>query len=256
MHEVTREQIIGCLKQVGITEGDGLLIHSALQFLGHSSNGARIYLGAIQEVIGKSGTIVVPTFNFDFAQTHIYDPAETPSKGMGIFSEFIRQLPEARRTLHPMQSIASIGRYSDDLTSRDTQSAFDPGSAFERMLELNFKLLLLGADARATSMYHYSEQRANVPYRYWKDFPGQVKTSRGWENRTYRMFVRDLEIEPQLTVDPVVKFLVSYKQWHVAPLNYGKVISCQLTDFVAAVDYFLRSDPWSLVINHHQEVSK
>ena len=127
---------------------------------------------------------------------------------MGVFSEFIRQvLPGARRTPHPMQSLAVLGHYATDLTNRDTLSAFDPGSAFERMLELDFKLLLLGADARAVSMFHYCEQRAKVPYRYWKDFTGEVITSTGWQTRTYRMFVRDLEIKPQLTLDPVVEDL-------------------------------------------------
>ena len=87
----------------------------------------------------------------------------------------MRQQPEARRTPHPMQSLAVVGRYAADLAGRDTPSAFDPGSAFERMLELDFKLLLLGADIQAVSMLHYSEQRADVPYRYWKDFTGQVR---------------------------------------------------------------------------------
>ena len=85
-----------------------------------------------------------------------------------------------------MQSIAIVGYYADDLALRDTSSAFDPESAFERMLELDFKLLLLGADASATSMFHYSEQRAAVPYRYWERFPREVKTPAGWEKRTYQ----------------------------------------------------------------------
>ena len=148
-----------------------------------------------------------------------------------------------------MQSLAVLGRYAEDLAIRDTLSAFDPGSAFERMVELDFKLLLLGADVRATSVFHYSEQRFNVPYRYWKDFHGLVQTKNGWEERTYRMFVRDLELNPQLTADPVQKLLIERNQWHSIVLNYGKIASCSLKDFIAAVDHFLSVDPWSLVTN-------
>jgi len=148
-----------------------------------------------------------------------------------------------------MQSLAALGRYGDDLASRDTLSAFDPGSAFERMLELGFKLLLFGADARAVAMLHYCEQRAAVPYRYWKDFTGEVRTEAGWEPRTYRMFVRDLDLNPQLTLAPVVENQQALGQWKTVPLNYGALTLCLLADFVAAVDKFLAKDPWSLMIN-------
>jgi aminoglycoside 3-N-acetyltransferase len=117
------------------------------------------------------------------------------------------------------------------------------------MLELDFKLLLLGADSRAVSMFHYCERRANVPYRYWKDFTGPVRTPSGWQTRTYRMFVRDLELNPQLTLDPVVATMQSLGQWRSQPLNYGQVTVCSLKDFVTTADKFLADDPWSLVTN-------
>ena len=249
MHQVRQDQVVERLRALGIGEGDGLLVHSAIQFLGQPTGGVSMYWEAIQAVIGPQGTLAVPTFNFDFAQGAPYDPQKTPSKEMGAFSEYVRQLPQARRTQHPMQSIAVIGRYSDDLASRDTLSAFDPGSAFERMLELDFKLLLLGADIRATSIYHISEQRNRVPYRYWKDFTGQVHTSHGWEIRTYRMYVRDLAIDPITTAEPVKALLKQRGHWLSAPLNYGELACCRLVDFVQAVDYFLEKDPWSLVTN-------
>ena len=249
MQEVTQKQVTTCLKALGIVSGDGLLVHSAVQFLGRPVGGLRMYLDTIREIISPDGTLVVPTFNFGFARGESFDPRSTPSPEMGVFSEFVRQLPEARRTIHPLQSIAVVGRYRDDLTVRDTASAFDAGSAFERMLELDFKLLLLGASSRAVAMFHYCEQRANVPYRYWKDFTGAVRTPEGWQTRTYRMFARDLELDPVLTIDPVVAYLQSLGQWRSQPLNYGQVTVCNLRDFVVAADKFLAEDPWALVTN-------
>jgi aminoglycoside 3-N-acetyltransferase len=142
-----------------------------------------------------------------------------------------------------------VGHYADDLAGRDTLSAFDPASAFERMLELDFKLLLLGANIQAVSMLHYSEQRANVPYRYWKDFTGQIYTSHGWQTRTYRMFVRDLELNPQIQLHAVEDVLKVRGQWRSVPLTYGEIALCHLTDFVTAADELLADDPWSLVAN-------
>ena len=249
MKEVTQPQVIRCLESVGIQPGDGLLVHSAMQYLGRPVGGIGMYLEAIMEVIGPRGTIAVPTFNFGFTKGMPYDPDETPSEGMGAFSEYVRERPEARRTSHPTQSLALIGEHTQDLVTRDTPSAFDPGSAFERMLELDFKLLLLGADISASSIFHYSEQRHQVPYRFWKDFSGQIHTPKGWEMHTYRMYVRYLDPEPNLTAAPIEKLLKERGQWRSAELNYGRIAACTLREFVAAEDFFFSADPWSLVTN-------
>jgi aminoglycoside N3'-acetyltransferase len=275
MHAVTRDQLLAALKALGLQPGDGLLVHSAVQFLGRPVGGVTMYLDAASTLLEgqdwrmesgewskfnyqsrlstldsqlSSGTLAVPTFNFAFARGEPYDPRSTPSQGMGAFSEHVRQLPQAHRTAHPMQSLAVIGRYAGDLAGRDTPSAFDPGSAFERLLELDFKLLLLGADVQAVSMVHYSEQRLSVPYRYWKDFTGQIKTPDGsWQTRTYRMFARDLEINPQLDLSPIQRLMQQRGQWRSVPVNYGQIASCRLSDFVRAADDLLSKDPWSLV---------
>jgi len=249
MREVTCQQVIDCLNSLGIIQGDGLLVHSAVQFLGRPIGGLAMYLEAIQTVIGPQGTLAVPTFNFAFAQGEPYDPQQTPSKNMGAFSEYVRQQPGVQRTPHPMQSLAVMGRYADDLARRDTLSAFDPGSAFERMLELDFKLLLMGAGSAAISMFHYCEQRAQVPYRYWKNFSGQVRTPSGWQQRTYRLFVRYLELDPQMTSEPVERLLCERGQWMSIPLNYGQISLCRMPDFVAAGDDAIVANPWCLVTN-------
>jgi aminoglycoside 3-N-acetyltransferase len=247
MREITKEMLKETLLAVGVKTGDGLLVHSALQYLGHPASGISIYLDALLEVLGPKGTLAVPTFNFGFARGEPYDPWNTPAQGMGVFSEYVRQLPGARRTPHPMQSLAVIGHHAQDLSERDTLSAFDPGSAFERMLELDFNILLLGADVEAISMLHYNEQRTGVPYRYWKEFCGQVLAQRGWEERTYRMYVRDLELDARLSLKPVQEYLQARQEWRTLPLNYGWVSLCRMVDFNAAVDHFLAQDPWSLV---------
>lgn len=257
MRQVEQGQVVAALRAVGLQMGDGVLVHSALQFFGKPVGGLGMYYQAFNQVLNLEGdeplaavgTLAVPTFNFAFARGEAYDPQHTPSVGMGAFCEYVRRLPQARRTPHPMQSLAVVGLHADDLASRDTPSAFDPGSAFERMLELDFKLVLLGADIQAVSMLHYSEQRAGVPYRYWKEFTGAYRGVNGWEQRTYRMFVRDLNIDVQLELYPVQEMLQERGLWRSTALNYGQIACCRLQDFVAAVDQFLARDPWSLVVN-------
>jgi aminoglycoside 3-N-acetyltransferase len=254
---VTRTQIVAVLHELGLHPGDGVMVHAALQYLGQPEGGAEMYLDALDEVLGLSeqGTLVAPALNFGFAHDKPFDQLETPSEGMGILAELVRQHPGARRGRHPLQSVAAIGRYAADLSSRDTSSAFDPGSAFERMLELDFKLLLLGAGVEFTTMIHYAEQQVGVPYRYWKEFSGLVRLldENGqmgeWQTRTYRMYARDLAIDPHVHSGPVQAVLQRAGLWNEMPLNFGKVCTCRFVDFVQAAEELLRADPWALVQN-------
>lgn len=254
MRKVTQNQVVRALHEVGVQVGDGLLVHSALQLLGLPEMGIGIYLDAMFEVLGTKGTVVVPTFNFTFTGGEDYDPQRAPSVGMGVFSEYIRQHPEALRTTHPMQSYAAIGKYAVELAACDTPSAFDDGSAVDRMLNLGFKLLLLGADIQAVSTLHYSEQRAGVPYRYWKDFSGRILRDGEWQEATYRMFARDMEIDARLEIYKIQNILESKGGWSSVKFNYGVISLCSLVEFISITDMLLAQDPWVFVTNLPEEL--
>ncbi len=254
MQEVNRQQILDRLQRVGVRQGDGVLVHSALQFFGRPQGGIGIYLDSLKEAVGlnntpESGTIAVPVFNFSFAKGEDFDPDQAPAVGMGAFSEFVRQQPGALRTTHPMQSFALIGEHAARLAALETPSAFDDGSAVDEMVRMGFKLLLLGADVQAASVLHYSEQRVGVPYRYWKTFSGRVRRGDAWQQATYRMYVRDMEIDARLEIYEIEQELRRRGQWQAVSLNYGSISLCSLADFVKATSDLLREDPWSFVTN-------
>ena len=249
MLELTKELLERSLRQLNIASGDGLLIHSAIQMLGKPTGGVQAYVSGIQKLISEKGTLVVPTFTLDYPRTQEFDRQKTPSRGMGVLSEFVRQMPGTLRTSHPLQSVAALGHYAVDLTGRDTSSAFEEGSVFARMLELDFKLLLLGAEIQAASMVHYCEAAVQVPYRRWTEFPGLIWQDGQWVRKTYRMYARILEIDPQLKLQPIQLELERMRAWQEVSLNYGKIACCRLTDFVNACMTLLEKDPWVLVSN-------
>lgn len=244
-----RQELEEALVNVGIKEGDGLMVHSALQFLGRPEDGVGMYLDALLNVLGPKGTLAVPTFSFLFAHGMDLDPNTTPSEGsMGVFSEYVRRHPYSWRTIHPM-ALALIGAQAEELADIVTPSAFEDGSAFDGMLQMGFKLLFMGADVQAASMVHYCEQRAEVPYRYWKPFTGKVRVMGEWESRTFKMYVRDLDLDPKLNLEPIQLALQAKDQWTEKKLNFGAITACTMVDFVSVTEKLLQEDPWILVAN-------
>lgn len=246
--ELTKEILKRSLDRLDIQAGDNLLIHSAIQFLGYPVGGLKTIYETIISQITPRGTLVVPTFNFEFARGVEYHPSITPSVNMGVISEFIRQLPEAHRSSHPLQSIAAVGKYAMYLTQNDSPGAFDNGSAFERMLRLDFKCLLLGATINACSIIHYSEQNLEVPYRFWKNFSGKIDG----KDKTYRMFARNLDLDPQLDLSLIQKILIERELWSEVEVNYGKLAVFSLSDFKLIADSLLKEDPYVLLSNRQQ----
>lgn len=267
MREITTDQLVEALESLGMTAGQGVIAHSAMQFLGRPADGMLTYLKALSQVLNfpvpsqeiphlankPTGTLVVPTFNFGFARGLPYDPQETPAEGVGAFSEYVRRLPEARRSRHPLQSLAAIGADADLLSRADTPGAFDSGSAFELTLDLDYNILLLGCDIQAVTLLHYSEQRAGVPYRYWKEFSGEIVFAEVITRHTYRMYARNLELNPLLEIYAIQDVLEQRDQWHQTPLNYGQISLFKARHFVSAVDELLRQDPWIFVTNRPLE---
>jgi aminoglycoside N3'-acetyltransferase len=255
MRTVSQNQLRSTLNVLKVRPGQRLMMHAALQYLGKPDGGPGIYLDGLLEAIGPSGTLAAPTFNFAFARGEQYDPLTTPSANMGALAELVRTHPQARRTPHPLQSIAAIGPDAADLTARDTPGAFDPGGPFERMVELDYDLLLIGAGIDSVSLLHLAEQRLRVPYRFFKDFSGAYITPQGVEHRTYRMYARRLEANPRLTLRPVEERLRVAGQWQETTLNYGKIARLRMVDFVRVTEELLREDPYALALNRAEIIA-
>ena len=67
---ITKEFLVDKFYQLGIKQGDTLLVHASLSSLGYVVGGAETLFLVIREVIGNEGTIVVPSQTVE-----ISDPA-------------------------------------------------------------------------------------------------------------------------------------------------------------------------------------
>lgn len=256
MKSYSIEDLQTCLLQGGVSTGDLVMLHSSLIALGRIKirDGENVLakIGhCIKGIVGSEGTIVVPAFNFGFCNGNLFDRQNTPSEKMGALSEWYRNQPDSLRSTHPMQSISAVGPMAKTICETDTPSAFDFGGAFYQLLKHNAKIVLLGTSLQAASIIHYSEQLNAVPYRYWKRFSGPYRDLDNQVEKNYLMYVRNMSINPQLSMKPIENELNGRSHIHRETLGAGVVRFCTSQDLVSAADYCLRLDPWCLVASRN-----
>jgi aminoglycoside 3-N-acetyltransferase len=165
------------LRAVGLKAGDTVYIISSLSRLpgldGYAANAntSVVFCDALRSVIGGDGTIVVPASSQNLCNTEIpFDPATTPSFERGLLPEFIRRLPDAKRSFHPFTSYVAIGAKAVQTTENVTRHAYGPQTPEARMIDMSAKFLALGVEPNIITTVHHVEHMMGVPYRYHKEF--------------------------------------------------------------------------------------
>lgn len=255
MKKYKTESFLDAFKNLGIEKSDVLFIHSSIMDFGWPSDLPlsklpEYWYKNLSDLIGSEGSLVVPTFNFEFCKGKEYNPSKTVSKNMGVFSEFIRKLPDSKRSLHAMQSIAVIGKHAGFLTEIDTSSAFEKESAFDRLIALNPKVLLIGADFGFNSAFHWIEEKLKVPYRYWKNFEAPYTFQGKTQSKTYSIYVRDLEWNPTLNFRAIEKQLEDSDLLQKEKVGMGWVISYRMKDFLRIAEKKIKLNPYYFIENH------
>ncbi|MFX1500409.1 MAG: AAC(3) family N-acetyltransferase [Promethearchaeota archaeon] len=206
---IYKSDFITKLKQAGVKKGDCLFIHSDIRFFGKLVEfDENILLSSIidafKEVVGATGTLIMPTFTYDFSEGRIFDVNNSKST-VGVLTEFFRKLPDVIRTNHPILSVAIWGENKDFFLDISKDS-YGKNSIFGKLHKCNAKIVLLGTD-RLTYL-HYIEKYIGVPYRYSKEFEGTIINGECEYNDKFIYYVRYLDRNIESNSIPFQKYLL------------------------------------------------
>ena len=201
---LTLTQLTEYFRSLGVAAGDTLLVHSSYKSFGGVDGGPQAVIDALLEVLGEEGTLLMPTFNFDFCKGADWDVRETPSQ-MGFMTNLVRQDERASRGFHPIYSFAVIGKHAESFGALRDKSSYGANSAFAKLHELDGKIMVVGLSYNdSMTFFHHIEEMEGVEYRFLKDFTGKITD---WEGKTvtdtYQMLVRNLEMGVETMVDPM-----------------------------------------------------
>lgn len=175
--DYSADDVTTALRAAGVQRGDVVYLSTQLFGLGAlrgATDKAALCAGfydGVRAAIGEEGTLVVPTFTQQVGRYGVpFVQEETPSL-TGIFGEYVRQMPGALRSLHPVFSVSAIGPQAEAITQDISGVAFGRDSAFDRLYRLGGKSVCVGFayySGHITALMHYVETAFAVPYYYSK----------------------------------------------------------------------------------------
>ena len=183
-----REQIAEALQTLGLGAGHIVLVHSSLSSIGYVEGGADAVVDAFLDVLGSTGTLVVPTFTFSHGGklNPVFNPIQDPSE-MGRITEVARTRPGARRSRHLLHSVAALGPHAEEITAVHGPSAWAADGPFWKLYELDAHILMLGVPYLRCTFFHVIEQLVQVRYRQWRQVDAWVQEPDG-QKRPLPMF--------------------------------------------------------------------
>jgi aminoglycoside 3-N-acetyltransferase len=139
-------------------------VHSSLRSIGRVRLGAETVINAFQQVLGPTGTLVMPTFTYSIPQwgRSGFDHAMSPSR-TGRITETLRLRSGAIRSDHPTHSFVAWGAGAEEATANHLD-AVGKRSPLGWLMEHGGFVVQLGTDHRTNTSLHLCEELAALPY--------------------------------------------------------------------------------------------
>lgn len=202
-------------------------------------------------LIEAGWTVALPAFTFSFCSGRSFHYQKSKSE-VGVLADWLlANHPDAVRTRHPIYSFVTAGPSAIDLLECESPTAFGDDSPFGLFERENAALVMLGCSWRYATQLHRYEERASVPYRYFKQFAGQADLGDGVGERdvSVRMYVRNLALDATNDFAPAVERLRSDGLIKTASLWRGRIESVCIADLARTCTEILRTDPLGFVAN-------
>ena len=178
----TRLTLADDLRALGLARGDVVMVHASVRAVGEIAGGPDEIHLAIKDVLTDDGTLLMyascPRYVDEIGRGDLsaereaelleklpaFDPyTARADRGNGALVELLRTYPGSRVNPHPARFVA-WGRQTAYLFSEQPWDfAFGRGSALDRFVALDGRILLLGSDHDAVTFLHYVEHVVDIP---------------------------------------------------------------------------------------------
>ena len=176
------EELANNFRALGIQPGDSVFLHASVRAVGEVAGGPDSIHLALKSALTDEGTLMMyascPQYYDEVGRGELtpaqeqelrrklpaFDPLTARSaRHNGALVELLRTYPGSLVNGHVARFVV-WGKQAEHLISHQPWDyAFGSGSALERFLDLNGKIVLLGSDHDAVTFLHYVEHVAQFP---------------------------------------------------------------------------------------------
>ena len=178
----SRQALADGFRQLGVVPGDVLMVHASVRAVGAIAGGPDVIHLALKDALTDAGTLMMyascPRYYDEVGRGNLsaeeeqelldklpaFDPfTARAARDNGALVELLRTFPGSAVNAHVARFVA-WGRQSEYLLAPQPWNyAFGRGSALERFLQSNGKILLIGCDHDAVTFLHYAEHIVEIP---------------------------------------------------------------------------------------------
>jgi len=247
---VSKETIIKQLQKIGVKKGATIYVASFMPILGNSQTILEDTVAALLESIGKSGTVVMPAFNWDYCTSRIFDPATAPSQ-VGVLTEEFRKHPDTLRSLTPPWcTFTAAGKKAKEIVQIAGTSSFGSDSIIQYLYDVNAKYVLLGCLYNDAVVHvHWLEEKFEVPYRYWKQFIGKIKLHGELMHNVSYMYARRLDVNTDIDSHHLTEKFEKTGKVRVGKIGLGQLRCFNTQDYVDFMTPYFEKDKLAVLVS-------
>ena len=194
-------------KKLNIKKGDKILVSSnlleilmKLKKINQKFDG-NLLINFLIKKVGPEGTLLFPTFNWDFCSGKDFNYKKTKSR-CGALTNIALNRTDFKRTKNPIFSFAVTGKDTDYICNLKHSNCFGHNSPFGYLIKNNGKNIFIGMDYKdGFAFVHLAEEKIGVDYRYLKFFSGNyINSANKKRKKKYSLYVRNLKTNIESTI--------------------------------------------------------
>ena len=200
----TIESLKKDLFHLGVEPEMVLLVHTSLSKIGWINGGAVTLILALQEVLTKEGTLIMPSHSADLSDPKDwtqpavpedwweiiketmppFDQTHTPTYEIGVVPEVFRNFRSVVRSYHPTCSFSAWGKKAEKIIEKHSlDHGFGDKSPLNKIFSLNGHILLIGVTHESNTSLHLAEEKCRHYPQEKKGSPiYNEKGEREWKN--------------------------------------------------------------------------
>ena len=164
---VTKQDIVKDFANLGIRPTDAIMVHSSMKSFGYVDGGPQTIIEGLKEVV-KDGTLCFPALRMHEVYNAYadWDIEKTPT-GVGRIAETFRTSKGVLRSDQETHSVTAIGKLAKYITEGHRTGkervciygnlAFGYNSPWQRLYDLNAKVVLIGVSMVYNTFKHFVE---------------------------------------------------------------------------------------------------